>query len=324
MPLSHYDQPMVTQLHRTGFTAWIALVLLLVAGHASATVIVSPIPDISLGNWHPSVGNLNGTSGFCVHSTQGTGNTLRDYRVRVTPQSSAAFELISLVDTTQRIPIRVFFEDLLGQAEEELVVDAWSARENTAVNSCNPIQTNAQLRIEIAAADLGVVRAGFYQGSFRLRAGGSGQDSDTFVVTLSISEAVWIQNLDPIALAYNVGSDVSGNESFCVWSSTGAYDITISSITPTASTSFVARGQASSANVLSYSVGFDNDADASDGVGVVEGAVIPSQTTNASGNPPNCVVDNAALRVYFIESGNLETAPADIYQDELTLLIEPN
>jgi hypothetical protein len=76
--------------------------------------------------------------------------------------------------------------------------------------------------------------------------------------------------------------------------------------------------------LVSYSVGFDDDADASDGLSVTEGAVIPSQTTNASGNPPGCVSDNAAVRVLFIETGNLETAPADIYQDELMLLIEPN
>ena len=74
----------------------------------------------------------------------------------------------------------------------------------------------------------------------------------------------WIQRLDPIALAYTMGSDAMVNEPFCVWTTTGAYDITISSLTPTASTSFIDTGQVIPANTVNFGVQFDTDTDASD------------------------------------------------------------
>jgi len=133
----------------------------------------------------------------------------------------------------------------------------------------------------------------------------------------------WIQRLDPIALAYTMGSDAMVNEPFCVWTTTGAYDITISSLTPTASTSFIATGQAIPANTVNFGVQFDTDTDASDGAVVTEGAVIINQSPAASGSPPSCLADNAAVYVNFSEAGNLDAAPADTYVDELTMVIEP-
>ncbi len=142
-------------------------------------------------------------------------------------------------------------------------------------------------------------------------------------VTVQVPDLVWIQNLNAIPLTYTPGSDATGNEPFCVYSTTGAYDITISSLTATASTSFVATGQTVPANTVNFGVRFDNDTDATDGTDVTEAAAITNQSPAVGGAPATCATDNAAIWVSFAETGNLDGAPVDTYEDELTLLIEP-
>jgi hypothetical protein len=262
-------------------------------------------------------------SSFCVRSTAGNSSNPRDYRVRVDPQASTVFELISTIDPAQRIAAQIHFDDLFTPSSEQLAPSSWSTRDKEGVASCAPLQLNAQIRVELAAVDLSAVTAGDYQALFQLRAGGNGQDSDIFQVTVTISEAVWIQNLDPISLSYTLGSDAIGDEPFCVWSSTGFYDVTISSLTSTGAPTFVATGQTVPANTVNFGVLFDDDADASDGAAVTEGVTITNQTTPASGSPASCLTDNSAIRVTFPETANLDAAPADAYADELTILVEP-
>jgi len=311
---------MITGLHRTALRWWAGSLVLLLAGSVWGRVEVTPVADINLGSWDPSAGNLTGASSFCVLSTLGNKDEPRDYRMRLLPQSSALVELVSTTDATQRIPIQVYLDDLFTPSSEQLEANVWSTRDKQGVTSCDPIQLNAQIRVEVDGNDLGLVFAGTYQAAFALVEGASGRDVGLFSVSVAISQAVWIQNLDPIPLSYSLGSDAVGNEPFCVWSSTGAYDITISSVTPTGSTLFVATGQAVPANTVSYTVLFDTDADATDGVTVTEGLLIDNQP---SLSPPTCITDNAAIRVGFAEPGNLGVAPADTYQDELTLIVEP-
>ncbi len=296
------------------------LLVVTLAGPVWGRVEVTPVADINLGSWDPSAGDLSGASSFCVLSTQGNRDIPRDYRMRLVPQTSALLELVSTIDSTQRIPIRVYFDDLLTPSSEQLQPNVWSSRDKEGVISCDPIQLNAQIRVEVDSANVGAVIAGTYQGAFTLVEGASGRDVATFAVSIQISQVVWIQNLDPIPLAYSLGSDAIGNEPFCVWSSTGAYDITISSGTPTGSPLFVATGQAGAGNTVSYTVLFDTDPDASDGTTVTEGVIIDNQPSSGI---HTCLTDNAAILVSFTEPGNLGSAPADTYQDQLTLLVEP-
>lgn len=311
---------MIAEPQRMALRWWPGLAALLLSGQAAALVDVTPVADMDLGSWDPSVGNLSGASSFCVLSTLGNQNLARDYRMRVTPQSSAELALVSTADPALTIPINLFFDDLLTPSSEQLAADVWSTRDKQGVTSCEPITLNAQLRVEVAEPDLGGALAGVYQGIFTLVEGGSGRDVATFTVTLSIGQAVWIQNLDPIPLSYALGTDATGNEPFCVWSSTGAYDITIRSASPTGSVLFLATGTADPGNSVEYTVSFDTDPDATDGQTVTEGLMIGDQP---SLSPPSCLADNAAIRVSFAEPGNLALAPADTYQDELTLFVEP-
>jgi len=298
---------------------WVGLLLFLTAGPAFGVVSMTPVSDILLPDWNPAQGDINGTVSFCVQSTQASTTNPRTYRSRL----SGNHELVNTVDAGQIVPIRLYHEDFLPPPVREQFVGTGWVRLKKGVSSCTPLVLNAGVRVEIDAIDLGAVTAGTYQGTFTITSRGNGVDNDVFTVQVTIVDSAWIQRLDPIALNYVIGSDASGNEPFCVWSSTGAYDVTISSQTPTASTAYIASGQAVPTNTVNYGVQFDNDADASDGATVTEGTPILNQSTTASGMPASCLGDNTAIRVNFLESGNLDIAPADTYHDELTILIEP-
>jgi hypothetical protein len=112
-----------------------------------------------------------------------------------------------------------------------------------------------------------------------------------------------------------------------IYATNPAFDITISSLTPTAAVLFTATGQAVPGNTVDYTVDFSTagDTDASTGgTPITEGVQLVGSNTTAVGVPPDCSTDNSAIYVTFAEAGNLATAPADTYRDQLTLLVEPN
>jgi hypothetical protein len=294
--------------------------LLFAAAPALAVVEVSPIPDIQFGSWNPGSGDVQASADFCVASAQGT--SARNYRVRV---EFGVFELVNTLDPSQTVPVRIYYEDLLKNKTEPLAPDTWTGRNKRGVASCSPLQINGRLRVEIDAVDLLTVGVGTYRTTRTLTAERNGGDQDTegFAIEITIGETAWVQRLDPIVLNYTPGSDATGNEAFCIWSSTGSYDVTISSQIPTGSTTFFASGQTTPANTVSYAVRFDTDGTAVDGAPVTEGSPISNQPTTESGDPPSCTSDNTSIHVTFPESGNLAAAPADTYTDELSILVQP-
>lgn len=149
--------------------------------------------------------------------------------------------------------------------------------------------------------------------------------SGTVDVQILVPNLVLVENLDDITLNYvPAGGDVSVSEPFCVWATPGTlYDITISSLTNTGATNFVATGTASNVN---YSVDFDDNAAGVSWEGVTEGVTLDNGGTGytpANNAAPGCSADNSALRVTAAESGNLDAAAADVYGDTLTLLVTP-
>lgn len=144
----------------------------------------------------------------------------------------------------------------------------------------------------------------------------------TVDVTVLVPDVVWIQNLTAITLGYTPGSDATGNEPFCITSSTGNYDITITSATTgNGNTDVDANGPG---GTVIYNVLFDDDADASVGGSAVTTGTPIAGATSATGVPPSCAGgDNAAIFVTFPEAGNLAGAAAGSYTDELTLLVSP-
>ena len=150
------------------------------------------------------------------------------------------------------------------------------------------------------------------------------QSTATVDVSVQVPNLFWIQNLDGISLGYTPGSNATGQDEFCIFASTAAYDLTISSLTSTDSTTFTATG--SGAPVLDYTVQFDTDLDASDGSPVTEAQTMAGITSTNSTVPADCSSDNVSIFVTFPEGGvnGLAAAPADVYSDTLTILVEPN
>ena len=174
----------------------------------------------------------------------------------------------------------------------------------------------------MAAGLTGIIAAGSVQAATNNPATPGATSTGTVDVSVVVPDVVWIQNLDAVVLGYNAGSDSTANESFCVTSSTGAYEITFTSLnTAAGNTSINATGP--SGTVL-YTVQFDDDADASDGGAVTTGQVITGNVSGYSVVPPSCASgDNASFYVTFAETGNLDSALAGTYTDELTLFVEP-
>ena len=190
---------MKTELRQYTLRQWVGLLLLLLTGPAYGVVSMTPVNDITLPNWNPAVGDVNGTVTFCVQSTRGNSNNVVDYRSRVFA-ATGVHEIVNSADATQRIPIRLYHEDFLPPANTEQFVGTNWLRNKKGVASCSPYTGNAGVRVEVDALDIGQVTAGSYEGSIRIDVRGNGGDSDIFIVRMQITESAWIQGLDPIAL----------------------------------------------------------------------------------------------------------------------------
>jgi hypothetical protein len=139
----------------------------------------------------------------------------------------------------------------------------------------------------------------------------------TLDVSVAVPEVALIQNLNAISLSYTSGSDAVGSDTFCIWSTTGGYNVTITSLNGAGS--FIA---ANGPDQVGYDVVFDDSTDPATGVAVTEGAIINSLATTETGFPAGCAGDNAVLEVTFPDA-NLNSAGAGVYTDEVTLIVAP-
>jgi hypothetical protein len=142
----------------------------------------------------------------------------------------------------------------------------------------------------------------------------------TMDVIVNVPPLALVNELDTITLNYTTG-DLVGSDEFCVWSSSGAYGITISSLNGTGA--FQADSLTDS---LAYTVVFDDTTNPATGVAVTEGALISGQvSTPEDGFPVGCGAGttNAVVEVTFVEAANLLGADAGVYTDEMTLLVSP-
>jgi len=140
----------------------------------------------------------------------------------------------------------------------------------------------------------------------------------TLDVSVAVPPLALIENLDAISLNYTSG-DTVGSDTFCIWSTTGGYNITISSFNGVGT--FVAD---SGTDTVNYNVVFDDTTDPSTGSAVTEGSNVTGYSTPDSVFPAGCSGgDNAVLEVTFPAAGNLDGASAGNYTDEVTLLVAP-
>ena len=174
----------------------------------------------------------------------------------------------------------------------------------------------------IAACVIGAFTVGSANAATFNPAAPGATSTGTVDVTVEIPALVWIQNLTGLDAGTYVpgGGPLTANDPFCVWTnqSTGDFQITVTST----STSMTAS---SGADTVTYVTRLDlTDTDASDGAVVADGDTETGTLGAAGALPPACTTDNAAVHVTFDETGNLDSAEAGTYTDELQLLVEPN
>lgn len=140
----------------------------------------------------------------------------------------------------------------------------------------------------------------------------------TLDVTMNVPALALIENLSTIALNWS-DTDVTGSAEFCVWSTTGGYNITLDSLNGNG-TDFMAD---SGTGTLTYNVLFDDDLDASDGDAFTDGQNRIGYGTPDDAFPPGCAANNAELQVTFPSAGNLDSAAQGLYVDTVTMTVSP-
>jgi hypothetical protein len=136
-------------------------------------------------------------------------------------------------------------------------------------------------------------------------------------ITLTIAPLVQISALDDIALGtYTGGANMTGDDTLCVYSNTGGYQITATGNGP--GSAFELLG--GSANIP-YTVEWADTAGAGTGTPLTTNTPLTGQ--GGTFTTPDCgSVDNARVFV-TVNSTALASAPADNYIGVLTLLVAP-
>jgi len=173
-------------------------------------------------------------------------------------------------------------------------------------------------RVVLSAAFAAVSLSGF-----AATQDGSKGDSSTAKVDVNAQVAAKVQitganaiDLDS-QLASWTGGDVTGQDALCVWSSTEAYNVTITDDSAATGFNLSAAGQ----NDLPYSVSWTDEVAAAS-ASITHGSPLGGQATTA--NNKNCAPSgpNATLTVTLAEA-DLEAARAADYTGELTVVVAP-
>jgi hypothetical protein len=139
-------------------------------------------------------------------------------------------------------------------------------------------------------------------------------------VSVTIPDRVRVSRLDGIALGtYGGSGDMSGVDDLCVFrNGSGSYKIQLDSANPGGANEFQMKN---GTNFITYTVKFDDDADASDQLAVTSGTEISGLTGHSTS--ASCgAADNGQLRIDVLEV-DLLAAPPAAYLDTVTLLVTP-
>ena len=118
-------------------------------------------------------------------------------------------------------------------------------------------------------------------------------------------------------LASWTGGDVFEEDALCVWSSTEAYNVTMTDSSTAAGFNLESAGQ----DDLPYSVSWADESSAADAI-TYNSALAAQGTTANNKNCNNVGGTNATLRVTLAEA-DLEAARAADYTGELTVVVAP-
>ena len=145
------------------------------------------------------------------------------------------------------------------------------------------------------------------------------ESSADSVIAFTASDKVNIQNVDNISFSDSsddISLDVTKTDNVCVWSRSGGYSITATTVNN--EFNLISPTNTPASNVVSYDVQWDN------GSGGFTNSLVhgtPSTIAGTIMNGANCAgADNAAFRLIFASSG-LQTAEIGVHTDTLTFTI---
>ncbi len=139
----------------------------------------------------------------------------------------------------------------------------------------------------------------------------------TVDISVTIPQLARISNLNDIGFGSwsGVGA-LSGNDSLCVWTTTGAYNITA-----TGSGALNAFTLAAGLSTVPYTVSWADTAGAGSGTGVTTGTPLVAQTSGAA--TTNCAGGDTATVFVDIAEPDLAAATDGLHTGTLTLVVAP-
>lgn len=294
---------------------------------------VLQISNFNFGTWSFS-GNLRMDQTHCLASAdtpRKSGWTAKDRRLpySITVASSnepTTFTLfkdgIRVTDVSQRLPVRIYHEDVLGGGgREELLPSVQEKHVHTGQFFSCPSGNNSRISIELASSHLQNVKPGVYTETFSLLTVNTDKSQTIFFtvsVTVNNGGQVRISRLNSVAFGSHDGSgNISKREAFCVQSSAlnGGYRLSVTA----------ARGSGGEftmvpdigGNSIPLTLGFASGS-------VAPTTITPSQSVSGTGSAnTDCNgTDNAYLDLSLREA-DLQAADSGRYTQTLILLVEP-
>jgi len=302
-------------------------------GDNQAIYIDAPA-NYNFGLW-ANAGNLSDIKTSCAVATQiqgSNGLSSKNYSVKVTNLDTGDGFYLYLDGNTsntgnRRIEVSIKHADILaGTPFEFLYSDLYESQKHPGQLPGCVSGHNSALKVDIGSAELSSKIAGDYVGNFEIwiKEGGDEFPSPTsFSISVSVGgfAKVQISHLDTVSFGqYSGTGNLSADESFCVYSEgiNGAYRISLSSASQDSSGNFYMT-ESASGDQLPLQIFFSDSGFGSGTIPMTSNyvsAIGDFNDTNCSGN------DNATLSM-LLAASDLQSARSGIYQDVITILVEP-
>jgi len=308
-------------------------------------VVVFPHAALSAKFQRPNMANLNlftwdGQSNpsrarnKCLKMYDGAKGSPAPYNfnLSVTPQalpsggySNSTFWLINTADDSLALKVTLS----LSRNGSSYDVLAPGAPETGLVGTdCSQSNIPVYLKADVAAADAYRVLAGTYKTKFEVKTCAENSssygtacktDKNDVSVTLVVPPLIQVSNLNDLDLGayFSTGLAPAGDD-ICVYSNTGAYQLTVTGTAGTApygATDFVFAG-----DVLPYTIKVGDSAVSANRGAVQNGVAETGMSTGqaAGAYDVNCTANNAYIEASVLQS-DLDGTPAGNYLDTITV-----
>ena len=283
----------------------------------SAQVTFSGLNNISLGSWS-GTGGLKGSDSYCVVSKNRTRRVRYDVAAYGPSDSAGNFRLSNTV-TGSTLPINFRWTGNRGSyLMTNYNISGYVTPNQKGALNCTEAAANAQIDIEVSAANLASAAAGTYSGTFRIdslqQASPRSYNIQTFIVT--VPELVQITNLDNIDLGSQNGiNDAIGTDGLCIFrNGGGSYTLRASGGAGNSDPYELSNGS----STIPYSVAFR------EGVSAFVPQPPGASTSSLSGSGvQNCNgATNADVQVK-VDAADITTADPGNYTGVLYITAEP-